>query len=139
MSEIKLIDIYSLPDRGAAHRTLFEILSERTVDQSISHKGMPNFEQHCAFVDSKPYQAWYLLETAADGVVGSVYLSQMREVGLFVFNRYWNRGFGAEVIQALHAKHPGRLLANINPKNERSIRFFQKLGFKHIQNTYELV
>ena len=139
MSDIKLIDIYGLPDREVAYRVLFDLLSERTVDQSISHKGMPSLEQHRAFVDSKPYLAWCLLETPQDGIVGSVYLSQQREIGLFVFNRYWNRGFGADVVRQLRERYPGRLLANINPKNERSIRFFNKLGFKHIQNTYELV
>ncbi len=138
MSSMKLIDIYSLPDREVAYSVLFELLSERTIDQSISHKGMPSLDQHRAFIDSKPYLAWYLIESESE-IVGSVYLSQMREVGLFIFKRYWSRGFGAEVVRVLREKHPGRLLANINPANERSIRFFNRLGFKHIQNTYELV
>ncbi len=40
--------------------------------------------------------------------------------------------------EKLMEAHPRKkYLANINPANERSIHMFEKLGFKHIQNTYE--
>lgn len=136
---MKLVDIYAGSHLEETYPILLDLLSERTVGQSISHKKMPSLEEHCRFVQSRPYLAWYLIEEEPDGIVGAIYLSHMREVGLFIFNKYWNRGFGMQAIELLRAKHPGRLLANINPANERSIRFFRKLGFKHIQNTYELV
>jgi RimJ/RimL family protein N-acetyltransferase len=136
---MKLVDIYTLPDREEAYRILLEVLSERTPDQNISHKKMPSLEQHRAFVDSQPYMAWYLIEAPSEGIVGSVYLSKAREVGLFIFRRHQGKGFGAKAFALLRQKHPGRLLANINPANENSIRFFESLGFSHIQNTYELV
>lgn len=136
---MKLIDIYGGANIEDAYRILFELLGERSTDQRISHKRMPSFEEHKQFIDSMPYTAWYLIEDESEGIVGAVYLSKMREVGLFIFNRYWKKKFGSQAFKLLRDKHPGRLLANINPANDRSIRFFQSLGFTHIQNTYELV
>ena len=33
-------------------------------------------------------------------------------------------------------KHPGPILANINPQNYASLKFFNRCGFKHIQETF---
>ena len=116
---------------------LYALLGERTAEQSISHKGMPSWDEHEAFVRSNPYQAWYLLQEG-DEYVGSVYLSKQREIGIFIFERYARRGYGRQGVELLMQRWPGRFLANINPANGRSIEFFQKLGFRHIQNTYAI-
>lgn len=117
-------------------RSLYDLLAERTPEQSISHKAMPTFEQHRAFVASNPYLEWLLIEEK-ERVVGSIYLSKQDEIGVFIFNKYQGEGRGAQAVSMMMARHPKkRLLANINQKNEASINCFTNLGFKLIQQTY---
>jgi RimJ/RimL family protein N-acetyltransferase len=130
---MNLISVY---DREEAAGILYDLLSERNLEHSISHKRMPCYEEHVAFIRSEPYAHWYLIEDA--GYLGSIYLTKQREVGLFLFMEHQGKGYGAQAVELLRALHPGRLLANVNPANERSIRFFERLGFEQIQATYEL-
>lgn len=116
---------------------LYDLLSERIPSQSISHTRMPSMGAHKAFVRSRPYRAWYLVFDD-DTCVGSVYLSKDREIGVFIFNAHQRKGHGKRALELLMEQWPGRFLANINPLNTGSIRLFQSLGFKHLQNTYEL-
>lgn len=114
---------------------LYALLQERTPDQAISHKTMPSWGQHVEFVRSKPYKGWYLI--AFKGVyVGSTYFSKQNEIGIFIFKESIGRGFAVEAIKHLKELHEGPYYANINPKNEASIKFFEKLGFKFLQVTY---
>lgn len=136
-----LVDVYSAPE---AARVLFELLQEREPQVSISHKQMPLFDEHCAFVASRPYTAWYLIgeggaaERAPPATVGAIYLSKANEVGLFVFKAHQGKGHGRRALELLAGLHPdARLIANIAPSNGASQRFFERAGFRHIQNTYE--
>lgn len=117
---------------------LYGLLKERTPEQSISHKTMPTFHEHCEFVRSDPYYAWYIIHDDDRQIIGTVYLTKGREIGVSIFEHRRGHGFGTEAVLKLMETHPGKFLANINPKNGPSIRFFEKLGFKHIQNTYEI-
>lgn len=137
--EINLWNVYFKMEPYDPIEVLWELMKERTADQSISHKRLPTIEQHVAFVLSHPYHEWYLVHTRSNGVVGSVYLTNHREIGVFIFNRYQAAGFGTAAIVEIMKRYPGeRLLANINPANTASIKTFEKLGARHIQNTYEL-
>lgn len=114
---------------------LYELLKEREPWQSISHQGMPTMEEHAAFVRSQPYLAWYLIEVEED-YVGTIYLTKAREVGVFVFRKHWGQGYGKQAVLLLKEKWPGRMLANVNPKNEASRALFEDLGMSLIQVTY---
>lgn len=116
---------------------LYRFLQERPPEANISHKKMPSWDEHCAFVMSKPYQAWYLIYVGS-GIVGSIYLTRNREVGIHVTATERGKGYGGEAVAALRRLHPGPLLANVAPTNHASILFFKRMGAKHIQNTYEL-
>lgn len=70
--------------------------------------------------------------------VGTIYLTTLREIGISIFRSHQRQGYAIQAIDLLTAAHPGKFLANINPKNTASIGMFKKLGFNHIQNTYEL-
>ena len=131
---MKLLRVQDTP---AAPELLYQLLQERTPATNISHREMPTWDAHAHFIQSRPYRAWYVIQ--GDEIpVGSIYLSKMNEIGVFILIKYQGQGFGKLAIQTLMAKHPGeRFLANINPNNSRSIKFFKSLGFKHIQNTYE--
>ena len=134
---MRLIDVHSSP---LAKRVLWQLLQERddTININISHRKMPTFEDHCRFVDRRPYVAWYLIDIN-DRVVGSIYLSHHDEIAIFIFKEHQKCGYGKEAIALLMQQHPRpRYLANINPANARSIRFFQSLGFAPLQVTYEL-
>lgn len=132
---IELISVYRVPE---AVEILFNLLKERTPKQSISHKHMPTPEEHFRFFMSKPYTAWYLIK-GDDNYVGSIYLTDNREIGVFIFERYARLGYGLGAVKELMHLWPGRFLANINPSNDTSIKFFTKnFRARHIQNTYEL-
>lgn len=117
---------------------LFELLKERESKVSISHRKMPSYNTHVKFVMSKPYTKWYIIKYQKEKT-GSVYLSNQDEIGIFLKKGNQRRGIGKNVLELLMKKNPReRYLANINPKNNKSIKFFKKNRFKLLQHTYEL-
>ena len=117
---------------------LYELLKQRDPKANISHKKMPSFKQHENFIRSKPYSKWYIIQSSKNDV-GSIYLSKNNEIGIFLIKKNQNKGIGVNALKLLIEKNPKvRYLANVNPKNKKSINFFKKNGFKLIQHTYEL-
>ena len=132
---MNLIDVYTRPDR---HDLLYWLLAERGEEVNISHKKMPSEREHIAFVESKPYEAWYFI--CDPEPVGACYLSRQNEIGVFVFSAHQKKGYARAAIKAIIDRHgPGRYLANVSPRNEASRFLFSGLGFRMIQNTYEMV
>ncbi|KKN77981.1 hypothetical protein LCGC14_0355460 [marine sediment metagenome] len=145
---MQLVDLYGT--LGAdGYSITYRLLEERTAEQSISHRTMPTWEEHQAFVTSWPYAAWYLVEAwvrcipedrmcpRTPTIVGAVYLTKADEIGVFIFKAYQGNNYGSRAVLKLMEAHPrDRYLANINPANERSVNMFEGLGFRHIQNTY---
>ena len=117
---------------------LYSLLEERTPQQSISHKEMPTWEEHKAFVESEPYAAWYFITDKVHRYVcGAIYLTHDNEIGIFIFNNHTGKGYGRAAVDALREKYKGPFLANINPRNAASIGFFMSLGFYHVSDTYD--
>lgn len=117
---------------------LFDLLKNRNSNANISHKKMPSYDEHKKFVKSKPYSKWYIIKYEKEKV-GSIYLSKQNEIGLFLKPDIQGKNIGSKALEIFMKKHPKkRFLANINPKNKKSIKFFQKHGFKLIQFTFEL-
>lgn len=131
-----MINLVPISEIEEQYRVLWELLLERTPEQSISHKGMPTFDQHIRFIQSMPYAAWYFIQSNSE-IIGTIYLTHQREVGISIFNKHQGEGHGRVAIRLLKRKHPGKLLANINPKNKVSKKFFKSMNFKLIQETYE--
>ena len=120
------------------YRFLYDLLMERDLRQNISHKKMPTYNQHVSFVSSKPYSKWYVILYGANKI-GSVYLTSQNEIGIFIKKSFQNKKIGNIVLCKLIQKNPKkRYLANVNPKNTKSIKFFKDNGFKLIQYTFEL-
>ena len=120
-------------------RFLYCMLKIRDPISRISHKKMPTFEQHKKFVLSKPYKFWYIIKFE-NKKIGSIYLSKQDEIGIFLKNEFQNKGISQYVLLTFIKIHPRpRFLANVSPKNKISQKFFQKHGFIHIQQTYELI
>lgn len=117
---------------------LYELLRDRDPSINISHKKMPSYDKHIKFVMSKPYSKWYVIQYD-DQKVGSIYLSKQNEIGIFIKKEKQNEGIGGRAMKLLLKKNPrSRYLANVSPKNKKSMSFFKKNGFKLIQYTYEL-
>ena len=89
------------------------------------------------FVKSKPYTKWNVIEYGKQKV-GSIYLSKNDEIGIFLKKQFQGKNVGQESLELFIKLNPRkRYLANINPKNVISQKFFKKNGFKLIQHTYE--
>lgn len=138
--QIRLVDVYqgsSVYEQTLEY--LYLLLAERPPEANISHRQMPTMEQHRQFVDRRPYEAWYLIEsTSTKDLVGSVYLTHAREVGIFIKAGHQGEGYGVAAVKELIRQHPGKLLANVAPSNQRSIEFFKRMGWKQIQVTFEI-
>jgi RimJ/RimL family protein N-acetyltransferase len=132
----RLVSVYRLP--RSAPFVLYQLLQEREPHVNISHRKLPTWKDHLRFISRRPYNAWYLIE-AAQHYVGAIYLTENGEIGIGILERWRGRGYGPAAIRLLMRKHPReRFLANINPKNAKSIRMFSDMGFHMIQQTYEL-
>lgn len=126
-------------NRDENYSFLYQLLIERTPNESISHKGMPTWKQHEDFLNRTPYKGFYIIYKDSTTPVGSVYISYSNEIGIHIQYKYRKQGFGKLGIAKIIEMHPELFyLANINPLNEKSINLFQSLGFSHIQNTYKL-
>lgn len=121
-----LRDVYDQYEVACVH--LFALLREREPHESISHKAMPSFADHCAFVAGQPYEAWYLIE-ADDYVRGAIYLTDRREIGIAIYKGHRGHGYAEDAITELMRRQGGGFLANINPENTASLMLFRKLGF----------
>ena len=136
MDRLEIIDLKQVIKTD--YRFLYQILKEREMDTNISHKKMPTYNEHIDFVQSKPYSKWYIIYFGRKKV-GSVYISKQNEIGIFIKKKFLKKGIGTKVLKIILEKNPKkRFLANINPKNKKSIEFFKKNGFKLLQKTYEL-
>lgn len=116
---------------------LFDLLKERDPSTNISHKKMPTHDEHVKFVRSKPYSKWYIIFKSKQKI-GSIYLSKNDEIGIFILKKFRGKNIGIYALNELMKKNPRkRFLANVNPKNKKSISFFKNNGFKLIQYTFE--
>ena len=134
---VVLVSIYE--EGGPTPETLallYTILLERRPDESISHKQMPTWEQHCRFVAMDPYLDWALI-LADEEPVGTIYVTENKEIGIGILSEFRRHGYAKDAIELVKEAFKGeKLYANINPKNQKSIDMFEGLGFTHCQNTY---
>src|SRR5712675_82925 len=132
--DIRLVDVYQAPE---AAELLYRLMQERPAESAIAHRRLPSMEEHRAFLASKPYRAWCLVEPTASPqstYVGSVTLTPNNEVGVFILREFQRRGYARGALRALMSAYrplpaiaavrPGHFVANVNPRNEASIRLF---------------
>ena len=121
------------------YRFLYNLLMERDTKANISHKKMPTYNQHVSFVSAKPYSRWYVILYGAIKA-GSIYLTSQNEIGIFIKKPFQSKQIGNIALHKLIQKNPKkRYLANVNPKNKKSILFFKNNDFKLIQYTFEKI
>ena len=102
-------------------------------DPDILQKTIPGCEK---FVKNSPYSFWDIIWLNNERI-GNIYLTDRDELGIFIKKKFQSRGSGSIALQKFLKKTgKNRFLAHINPTNYKSIQFFGKNGFTHIQNTY---
>ena len=73
---------------------------------------------------SKPYSKWYIIEYNRKKI-GSIYLSKQNEIGIFLKKEFHGLGLAYEALKLIMKKNPRkRFLANVSPKNKKSMKFF---------------
>ena len=68
---MRLVSVYDA-DSEVAATVLWDLLVSRPAIANISHKVMPTWGQHLAFIDGRPYSVWYLIEVPSCGFVGAI-------------------------------------------------------------------
>jgi RimJ/RimL family protein N-acetyltransferase len=127
---------------------LYDLLKERSPAANISHKEIPAFHQHLAFINSRPYAVWNIIASVTMGPgdggyedpkpIGSIYLTRNDEIGLFLSKDTHGQGAGKMALDLFMKQNPRpKYLANVAPTNHLSQQFFQKQGFRCIQFTYQ--
>ena len=117
---------------------LYEILSERSSIENISHKEMPSYRKHVKFVLSKPYKKWYIIYYKKQKF-GSIYLTNLNEIGIHFKKVPISDSLITKSIELLINKNPGkRFLINVSPNNKKFIKIIKNKRLKLIQHTYEL-
>ena len=115
---------------------LFDLLKQREGTVNISHKSLPDWEEHIQYVKKHDYQSWDII-WVENTRIGNIYLTKNDEIGIFIDKKLQFHGYGSKALEEFMKKNgKKRYLANINPTNYKSIQFFGKHGFIHIQNTY---
>ena len=120
------------------YRFLYNLLMERDTRANISHKKIPTYNKHVAFVSAKPYSKWYVILYDTNKA-GSIYLTSQNEIGIFIKKSFQGKQLENIALRKMIQKNPKkRYLANVNPQNKKSVHFFKNNGFKLIQYTFEL-
>ena len=115
---------------------LFDLLKQREGTVNISHKSLPDWEEHIQYVKKHDYQSWDII-WVENTRIGNIYLTKNNEIGIFIDKKLQFHGYGSKALEEFMKKNgKKRYLANISPTNYKSIQFFGKHGFTHIQNTY---
>ena len=115
---------------------LYGLLKQREGRVNISHRSIPTLTEQRDYIENHSYQSWDII-WVENNRVGNIYLTQRDEIGIFIDNKFQGRGYGSQALKQFMEKNgKKRYLANINPTNYKSIQFFGKHGFTHIQNTY---
>jgi RimJ/RimL family protein N-acetyltransferase len=131
------------PFRSVYLKALYDLLKERLGDDTvnISHEKMPSWQQHVDFVCNEPYLYHDMIVNDEDPkqVLGTLYVTHDNEIGIFIFKVHQGKGYAREAVTAILDAYPcEEFYANVNPKNTKSIEFFERLGFRLIQQTYKL-
>jgi len=143
MNELPEVRFYEATVQDAD--ILYQLLEERKPEESISHKKMPTKQEHWKYVANAPYLRWYMIENEQGYVVGACYLTRedafgQHYVGISIFKSARRRGYATAALTKLLEECKALFItpvANINPKNAKSIKLFESLGFKLIQLTYK--
>ena len=139
MKEFKTSRLVLRPFRESDCDDLFEFLSQLADDEFEGYPGITreNAREHLA--QRIGSEEFYAVELPAAGkVIGNIYCGnrecRAKEVGYIINRNYQRQGYAGEAMSAvireafLHGAH--RVYAQCDPRNVRSWKFLEKLGWK---------
>ena len=134
------VNVELIPIKKSHYKFLYRLLQERDDSINISHRKIPEYTDHCMFWELKPYpQAHIISYTDEAGcgfeMAGYCYVTDRNEIGIFLDKPHQGVGLGKAVVQTLLEMMEGDAIANISPRNYRSRKFFEDLGFELVQLT----
>ena len=122
---------------------LYELLKQRT--HVISHRSLPNFEEHQDFVNNHPYLHWFLLHDTSN-LLGSFYLKKDNSIGLNLVEyskenlaacvNFISDNFSPE--EPMASVIPKYFYVNISYSNESALSALQELGLNPLQISLRL-
>lgn len=142
---LQLVSVY---DDLAGERVLWRLAVERSREDDPfmpwALRTLPSRAEHKRIVKSKPLHRWLMIKKGR-AVLGVVQITKRNEIGIVFFQRYRSMGYGALALALLLQKEKplpkvaaGRFRARIHPQNFRSSKLFERFGFEHTFNEYEL-
>ena len=88
---------------------------------------------------SSDVEAWYLIKVDGEQIAGAISLSVEGKIGLSVMKEFRRTSIARSAVEMLMDQHgPRRYRIDVSRKNEALARLFTRLGFKLVQQTYEL-
>ena len=123
---------------------LYDRLKNRV--HSISHKRLPDFEEHKSFVENHPYRYWFLVKIRGK-FLGSIYLQNDNSVGIDIENQHYNK-YLSSILKSIKSKikplpevksvRPNFFFVNVSTKNKDLILALEKIGGKEVQKSFAL-
>ena len=77
---------------------LYNLLKEREGHVNISHKSLPEWNEHLEFIKSQPYLKWEII-LFENKQVGNIYLTNRNEIGIFIKKEFQYRGIGSTALK----------------------------------------
>jgi RimJ/RimL family protein N-acetyltransferase len=131
---------------------LLELMNEPPYIDNIGDRGVRTVADALRYIEEK-YAASYVRhgfgiyvvemrgESCPIGICGLVKRDTLDwpDLGFAYLQRYWSRGFAAEAASATleHARRAlalSRVYGVVSPKNARSIRLLERLGFRRVRS-----
>ncbi len=125
-------------------KILYNQLKNRS--HSISHRSIPNFEQHTKFVQNHPYRKWIILKDS-DIAIGNIYIQYDNSLGLNIDSSVSNEQLliilkgiykSNSPLPAVPSVRFGEFFLNIATENKILQNKLSNLGFFEIQRTFIL-
>lgn len=113
---------------------------------SISHRGVPSFEQHTKFVQNHPYRKWIILKDS-DIAIGNIYIQYDNSLGLNIDSSVSSEQIHKILEEIYKSNSPlpavpsvrfGEFFLNIATENKMLQKKLSNLGFCEIQRTFIL-
>ncbi len=137
-NKIRFIKIIGTSDQILV---LYELLKNRT--NNISHKNMPDYNEHREFVKNNPYKVWYLVYDESNAL-GTFYIKYDNSIGLklsiqesFIVDliiKYIKLNYKPE--KAVASEVSSYFYFNVANKNIELIKVLTELELKPIQISY---
>ena len=121
---------------------LYERLKGRI--HSISHKELPDLNEHKSFVENHPYRHWFLLKIDKN-LLGSIYIHHDNSIGIDIETHHYHE-YLQDIFKTINRKikplpelksvRPNFFFVNVAMSNKDLMLALEKLGFVATQKSY---